>query len=91
MDYNQRRVAELTPHMLLQLSVDVVCPDKVNLKDYAMAACRIIVWQQLLSNAHCADVVPEIGGDGFVDMLDLAVLADNWFVGFDSSLFSIDY
>ena len=77
--------------MLLQLPVDVVCPDKVNLKDYTMAACRIIVGQRLWSNAHCADVVPETDGDSFVDMLDLAVLADNWLVGFDNSLFSIDY
>jgi hypothetical protein len=90
MDYNQKRVAELTP-MFLQLPVDVVCPDKVNLKDYAMAACRIIVGQQLRSNAHCADVVPETDGEGFVDMLDLAVLADNWLVNSDKSLFSIDY
>ena len=90
MDYNQKRVAESTP-MFLQLPVDGVCPDKVNLKDYAMAACRIIVWQRLRSKAHCADVVPEADGDSFVDMPDLAVLADNWLVGFDNSLFSIDY
>jgi len=47
--------------------------------------------RRLRSNAHCADVVPETGEDGFVDMLDLAFLADNWLVGFDNSLFSIDY
>jgi len=37
--------------------------------------------QWLQFGAYCADIAPSPGGDGAVDMLDFAVLADNWLEG----------
>jgi len=53
------------------LAGDFVCPDGVNMRDYAVLAAQ---WQlEKLS----ADVFPD-GGDGVVNFLDWSVFADAW-------------
>ncbi len=49
----------------------------VNLSDFCILACQ---WQEIPGEVS-ADIYPQPEGDGFVDMLDLSVLAENWLAG----------
>ena len=55
---------------------DFVCPDGVEINDLA-----VLVDQWLQSGAWCADIAPVPNGDGIVNMLDFAALAENWLEG----------
>jgi hypothetical protein len=60
-------------------AADLVCPDGVNFVDLAYFAER---WQTIgcdSSNNFCGGT--DLTGDGIVDMLDIAVFADDWLVG----------
>jgi len=57
---------------------DFVCPDGVEMRDYAVLAAQ---WRQY-PNKPSADIVPE-GGDDIVDGSDLAALVNNWLQGLD--------
>jgi hypothetical protein len=57
------------------LMADFACPYGVDVYDLA-----VFVEQWLQLSACYADIAPD-GGDGIVNMLDFAVLADNWIQG----------
>jgi hypothetical protein len=55
---------------------DFLCPDGVSMNDFAILAAQ---WKQPLAQPS-ADIAPD-GGDGIVDWLDLAALADTYLSG----------
>jgi hypothetical protein len=57
---------------------DFVCPDGVEMRDYAVLAAQ---WKQPPGKPS-ADIAPE-GGDDIVDGSDLAALVNNWLQGLD--------
>jgi hypothetical protein len=57
---------------------DFVCPDGVEMRDYAVLAAQ---WRQFPNNPS-ADIAPE-DGDSRVDGSDLAALVNNWLQGLD--------
>lgn len=58
---------------------DFVCPDGVEMKDFAILAAQ---WQQPAGKPS-ADIAPD-DGHGIVDGSDLAVLVNNWLTGFEN-------
>ncbi|MBN1126913.1 MAG: hypothetical protein JXA82_18065 [Sedimentisphaerales bacterium] len=54
--------------------VDLNSDCLVNLSDFCILASQ---WQDIPADIS-ADIYPQPEGDGFVDILDLAVLAENW-------------
>jgi hypothetical protein len=65
------------PRFVWQIPMgDFVCPDGVEMRDFAILGAQ---WRQPPGEPS-ADIAPD-GGDGIVDRLDLAALADNWLEG----------
>jgi hypothetical protein len=60
------------------IPADFVCPDGVEMRDFAILAAQ---WQQPPGKPS-ADIAPN-GGDGIVDGSDLAALVNNWLAGLD--------
>ena len=58
---------------------DFVCPDGVEMKDFAILGAQ---WR-LPPGKPSADIAPD-DGDGIIDGLDLAALVNNWLAGFDN-------
>jgi hypothetical protein len=56
---------------------DITCPDGVGFDDFAVLA---EVWHDSPVSASC-DIAPPPDGDGVVDILDLAFLAEHWLSG----------
>lgn len=58
---------------------DLVCPDGVEMKDFAILAAQ---WR-MSPGKPSADIAPD-DGDGIIDGSDLAALVNNWLAGFDN-------
>jgi hypothetical protein len=58
---------------------DFVCPDGVEMKDFAILGAQ---WQQPAGKPS-ADIAPD-GGDGVINSSDLAALVNNWLTGLDN-------
>ncbi|MGD1042674.1 MAG: GLUG motif-containing protein [Sedimentisphaerales bacterium] len=79
-DYNDVwAICEGTNYPRLQFQIpaaDLVCPDGVNFVDFAYLAERWL-W------TDCGDCSgADMTGDGIVDLLDIALFAENWLMGF---------